>query len=300
MWSRNRFGQEAKALVDVLSKGNHRIGVVVVGGEDDGLPTAATPTTAISSKNENRNDDFDLKEWRVVVDGDGDTGVIYLIHPSIIMIPTKQKVEQDDSHTPSATQYDDDRVDDDSSYGDDTILVDTAEIHIKNSDHLPLPTLKTTTTSTTISWYFSIVYSDTYQVPVLYFHVSDTVTGQPCSRTQVLKYLIPGHTNNNDNDNIETNDATSLSSWEFISQEPHPHTGFPSYFLHPCRTAERMKGLTSRYRRRKDDDKDDDDDDQYMNYLWAWMSMIFPAVGYSIPSLFYSKILNELCCRKRD
>jgi ubiquitin-like-conjugating enzyme ATG10 len=79
----------------------------------------------------------------------------------------------------------------------------------------------------------------------------------------------------------------SSDSWEFVSQEPHPQTGFPSYFLHPCQTAARMKLL------RQDQEQNGDDDNP--KYLWAWMSMIFPAVGHSIPPTFYQTVHDTLC-----
>ena len=114
-----------------------------------------------------------------------------------------------------------------------------------------------------VEWIFSIVYSETWQVPVLYFTVSqeDRI---PCSRDQVLEILK------------EQDD-----SWEFVSYEEHPATGVPSLFLHPCQTKERMAQLL-------------DHGNTPEQQLWSWMSLIFPTVGFSIPSKTFLRVQQKL------
>lgn len=124
---------------------------------------------------------------------------------------------------------------------------------------------KTKETSVQAQWNFSIVYSDTYGVPVLYFRVQ-TLDGSPCERSKVLEWLPK---------------QSVADSWDFISQEEHPITGLPSYFLHPCQASNRLKEILQSA-------------SQNASIFWAWMSTIFPAVNHPIPPSFYKDILSKL------
>jgi len=118
-------------------------------------------------------------------------------------------------------------------------------------------------------WRFSIVYSHTWRVPVLYFDVENQ-DGSPCSRSSVVDMLTQMHHQNDTQD-----------SWDFVSYEEHPLTGHPSFFLHPCRTRDRMhriKASTATPALR----------------LLIWMSMILPSVGYSIPATAFERVKEEL------
>eukprot|EP00980_Cylindrotheca_fusiformis_P026424 scaffold16150_cov112-Cylindrotheca_fusiformis.AAC.3 len=117
-----------------------------------------------------------------------------------------------------------------------------------------------------IQWDFSIVYSDTYRVPVLYFRVQK-LDGTPVTRTQVLN-LLPKQ--------------QIKDSWDFISQDEHPITCFPSFFLHPCQTATRLEQLNL------------SNGNQRSMVLWAWMSMVFPAVDQGIPPSYFNLVLNSV------
>jgi len=76
-----------------------------------------------------------------------------------------------------------------------------------------------------IAWNYSIVFSPTYGVPVFYFR-ANFLDGTSVGREQVLRVL---HRNV---------DATGEDDdgWDFVSEEEHPVTGVPHYFLHPCQT----------------------------------------------------------------
>ncbi len=115
-----------------------------------------------------------------------------------------------------------------------------------------------------LEWRFSIVYSETWNVPVLYFQVFQNKI--LCPREQVLTVL---------NENVQ-------DAWEFVSYEEHPATGVPSLFLHPCRTQERMKFLLN------------DRDTPPAEQLWSWMSLILSTVGFSIPSPIYQHVRQKL------
>mmetsp|Transcript_57269 Transcript_57269/g.139639 ORF Transcript_57269/g.139639 Transcript_57269/m.139639 type:complete len:492 (+) Transcript_57269:82-1557(+) len=177
-------------------------------------------------------------------------------------------------------------------------------------------------------WHFSIVYSDTYRVPVLYFHVEryeQMMTHNESSsiilgRREVLDMLLKIQRERQQQQQQELsqqddqpNDQPDDTTWEFISQEEHPITGFPSFFLHPCQSSDRMNLVLSSLlmttsssssitcSNNSKNDNDDDNDNlsdssspSSPSYLWTWMSMIFPAVGHPIPSTYFIKIQNRL------
>jgi hypothetical protein len=100
-------------------------------------------------------------------------------------------------------------------------------------------------------WRFSIVYSETYSIPILYFTVHH-FGGAPCTGSEVLELF---------------NRAKDTRS-DFISQEDHPITGEPSFFLHPCQSKDPL-GLM---------DRDD------VSVLWAWMYNTLPVLGHCFGS----------------
>jgi hypothetical protein len=148
-----------------------------------------------------------------------------------------------------------------------------------------------------VQWKFSVVYSDTYRVPVLYFHVQNQ-DGSPCSRTQVVQWLSPNASIEGENSSKASSSVTTELSWEFVSQEQHPSTGFPSYFLHPCRTSERMKLLQEVVAPLDSSNDEESSSSSSINFMWAWMSMILPAVNHTIPPKLYGMVQDKLQKRK--
>jgi len=123
-------------------------------------------------------------------------------------------------------------------------------------------------------WFFSIVFSDTWLVPVLFFRVQ-RMDATPCLRQDILSYC-----NNHD----------VKDSWEFISQEEHPITGDPSFFLHPCQTSARLAKLQTNAR------NPDMNDSAVVpgTLLLSWLSMILPAVRSRISPTTYSHTHHQL------
>ena len=189
---------------------------------------------------------FALLHW--MVQQDANDGAVYLTHDAVIALPA------DVGHA-------------DESLEDATILEDPEQFADEDRPGM------------TIFWYFSVVYSDSYQVPVLYFHVQHQ-DGSPCSRDQVVGWLRPNATTATEKDSSDS----TIDSWDFVSQERHPYTGFPSYFLHPCRTSERMELLQ----------ESTSPGETEINYLWAWMSIVLPAVNHPIPPVLYQSCLERL------
>jgi Autophagocytosis associated protein, active-site domain len=121
-----------------------------------------------------------------------------------------------------------------------------------------------------IEWRFSIAYSYIWHVPVLYFNVQ-LPNGTACSRLEVLQML-----------HCFCCDPDVMSdTWEFVSSDEHPVTGFPSFFLHPCQSSHRlvvMNASTTCPTMR----------------LWSWMSMILPTVGVLISPKVYTVIQAQI------
>jgi ubiquitin-like-conjugating enzyme ATG10 len=70
--------------------------------------------------------------------------------------------------------------------------------------------------------------------------------------------------------------------WDFVSVDEHPVSRVPSFFLHPCRTEERMMALSKAH------------DTPPAVRLLSWLSMILPSVGYSVPSSMFWSIKKKL------
>jgi len=122
-------------------------------------------------------------------------------------------------------------------------------------------------------WFFSIVYSDTWDCPVLYFRVEHLDGSLVSSRDDVVKQLKALHHQNQVED-----------TWDFVSFDEHPVLGLPSYFLHPCQTKERMQLLLLDFSNASSVTGINKHATFSRHYLLSWMSMIFPAVGLSLPS----------------
>jgi len=115
-----------------------------------------------------------------------------------------------------------------------------------------------------VLWSFSVVFSDTYSVPVLYFG-AQYLDGSPVPRAQILEWLP----------------EKVQDSWEFVSQEEHPVTGMPSFFLHPCQTAARLEEMLQ-------------NEDEQINITWTWMSIVLPAVNHAIPGKLFLQVQKAL------
>jgi hypothetical protein len=163
-----------------------------------------------------------------------------------------------------------------------------------------------------IRWVYSIVYSPTWQAPVLYFTAeSSTASDGPgdsgndndtlplfLSRRQVLQEL-------HHPDVVTTGNGDEDDSWNFVSAEEHPMTGLPSFFLHPCQTADCLSTImttvpssplppspsASSPALRHDDD---DGIVQAAHRLWAWCALVLPAAGLVIPPATYVKVRHDL------
>ena len=100
----------------------------------------------------------------------------------------------------------------------------------------------------------------------------------------------------------DDDDFESSSSWEFVSQEEHPATGAPSYFLHPCRTAERMGAMllpphaaaAAPWAASSSSSSSSSSTVVEVVPLLSWLSMVLPVVGCVIPPDVYCRMLDDM------
>ena len=125
-------------------------------------------------------------------------------------------------------------------------------------------------------WSFDVFYSPVWRVPVLYFQIQNS-DGSVLSRNKVLKLLS------------HSCDDSPEDSWNFISQEEHPCTGVPAFFLHPCQTSQRLSTLLM-----NEAMEGDRKIKTPANLLISWLCMVLPATGFRISPQFFSAVKEEI------
>ena len=242
--------------------------------------------------------------------------ILYLVHAPIIMNDRsgdccssgEEEIVDDDTTT---TIHQQDNNDTTWSLEDETILLDPDSLDKSTTTTITTNDDNTQTDKNSISnnvnqstqWFFSVVYSDTWQVPILYFTVQgwstdDNKNGSPCTRSEVLDLLLNNYSN-------ENTIYDGFDTWDFISQEEHPITGIPCFFLHPCQTEHRLKVMIESTLASSSSPNYDEnttvtatDDGSCLltngSILWSWMSMILPSVNCPISSSYFQSIQNQL------
>ncbi|XP_019651961.2 ubiquitin-like-conjugating enzyme ATG10 isoform X2 [Ailuropoda melanoleuca] len=129
---------------------------------------------------------------------------------------------------------------------------------------------ETTTGSEVIKYEYHVLYSCSYQVPVLYFRAS-FLDGKPLA----LKDIWEG---------IHECYKTRLlqEPWDTITQQEHPILGQPFFVLHPCKTNEFMTPLLKNSRKIN----------RSVNYITSWLSVVGPVVGLNLP-LSYARTTSQ-------
>ncbi|CAB9521336.1 like-conjugating enzyme ATG10 [Seminavis robusta] len=263
-WSQEEFNEEAQRLVSALK----------------GL-----------QKSSSASQEF-LRDWLLEVDAKvGHHGGFFLKHPSvtriIVCVGHQETTETEEEDHPEEKE---------DAFCDDTILQDDAEVMAEpiavdtgidgksryHSDHSSSSVLCET------RWHFSIVYSNTWKAPILYFTVENMSDNfSPCPRSDVLQILTTfSHYN-------RVEDA-----WEFLSHEEHPISRIPSFFLHPCQTLERLQTLLKM--QSTTNGTNNGNADSYDCRLLSWLSMILPSVGYSFPSNLFQELQEQLSLPSKE
>ena len=212
-----------------------------------------------------------LAHWSVEK---AEEGVIFLRHPAVRReIILNNNIQQTRKmQEPTANDLREEEEEED-LLCDDTVLQDDPEVSLGSLSQDNQDSTMAT------EWHFSIIYSDTWKAPVLYFTVQNICqNGSPLHRSEVVDLLSQYSPHNSMED-----------SWDFLSHEEHPIFRHPSFFLHPCQTMERLSSLVL-----TENSSERDESDQCL--LLSWMSLILPSVGCAIPSHTY-KQLEELLCK---
>ncbi|KAL4609497.1 ubiquitin-like-conjugating enzyme ATG10 isoform X1 [Arapaima gigas] len=85
--------------------------------------------------------------------------------------------------------------------------------------------------STVIRYEYHVLYSSSFQTPVLYFRAS-TLDGRPLSLDDMWANVHPNY-----------RQRLLQGPWDTITQQEHPCLGQPFFVLHPCRTQEFMSPI---------------------------------------------------------
>ena len=255
-WSRERFNDEARRLVDALQC----------------LPQ--------ENRNSLKSPSHFLNHWSL--ERSKNNGVVYLKHPV---------VRREISHVATIKSQPDEILDDEEDlFCDDTVLRDDPEVvvcsTINNATRNNASSSNNNNNITRTEWLFSIVYSDTWKAPVLYFTVQNVnQNGSPCRRSELVEILAQfSHTNR-----VENID----DSWDFLSHDEHPISRVPSFFLHPCQTLERLSTLVATHSSTEGHRGESASIDNDKCLLLSWMCMILPSVGHAVSSQVYVQ-LEEL------
>ncbi|KAJ2955195.1 hypothetical protein NQZ79_g8770 [Umbelopsis isabellina] len=137
------------------------------------------------------------------------------------------------------------------------IFNDTPEIDHDISDGatVELPDI------TTLQIEYHVVYSSSYQVPVLYFNAYYS-NGSVLTRDELDQFVI------NPNYREPLKSSTLLQQGS-VSQQEHPVLGLPFYYIHPCDTASLMTQVNI---------------SDINCYITSWLSFFGPLVGLYLPS----------------
>ncbi|KAG9262927.1 ubiquitin-like-conjugating enzyme ATG10 isoform X1 [Astyanax mexicanus] len=108
---------------------------------------------------------------------------------------------------------------------------------------------------------YHVLYSSSYQVPVLYFTAS-TLDGRLLSLEEVWNSVHP-----------DCRTQLLNEPWNTLTQQEHPVLGQPFFMLHPCRTEEFMQPILETARREK----------RRINYVVTWLSVVGPMVRLVVP-----------------
>jgi len=122
---------------------------------------------------------------------------------------------------------------------------------------------------TTFIYEYHILYSTSYQVPVLYFN-GYHLDGAPLTWEEVWENLDPVYKN-------------EKLRWTFVTQKEHPVLGTPFFHIHPCET-KLLMGVVQQYIASETFDGPSDNDRH--NYLVTWLSLVGPVVGIKLPLLW--------------
>ncbi|NWI53571.1 ATG10 enzyme, partial [Calyptomena viridis] len=126
------------------------------------------------------------------------------------------------------------------------------------------------TTEDVIRYEYHVLYSSSYQVPVLYFRAC-FLDGRPLTLDEIWRSVHACY-----------QDRLQEGLWDTVTQQEHPILGQPFFVLHPCRTNEFISAVLTGPRKHN----------RHTNYITLWLSTVGPVVGLNLP-LNYAKVAPE-------
>jgi ubiquitin-like-conjugating enzyme ATG10 len=120
---------------------------------------------------------------------------------------------------------------------------------------------------------YHVIYSQSYEVPVLYLRLYDTSGQTVVDNSEAIKILSSAST---------TADQLGASKWETLTQQMHPVLQVPFFHLHPCHTETWMKVMS-----------ETDSSPENFNYLVTWLSFVGFHVGLHLPNGYASNTSSE-------
>ncbi|XP_061874319.1 ubiquitin-like-conjugating enzyme ATG10 [Colius striatus] len=125
-------------------------------------------------------------------------------------------------------------------------------------------------TEEVIRYEYHVIYSSSYQVPVLYFKAC-FLDGRPLTLDEIWKSVHACY-----------QVRLLQGPWDTITQQEHPLLGQPFFVLHPCQTNQFMSSILSSSQKHN----------RHTNYIILWLSIVGPVVGLNLP-LSYAKLAPE-------
>ncbi|KFQ31863.1 Ubiquitin-like-conjugating enzyme ATG10, partial [Merops nubicus] len=116
-------------------------------------------------------------------------------------------------------------------------------------------------TEEVIRYEYHVLYSISYQVPVLYFRAC-FLDGRPLTLDEIWKSVHACY-----------QPRLLEGPWDTITQQEHPLLGQPFFVLHPCRTNEFMSSILTGSQK----------PNRNTNYVILWLSIVGPVVGLNLP-----------------
>ncbi|XP_077900695.1 ubiquitin-like-conjugating enzyme ATG10 isoform X3 [Ictidomys tridecemlineatus] len=140
---------------------------------------------------------------------------------------------------------------------------------------------ETAAASEVIKYEYHVLYSSSYQVPVLYFRAS-FLDGRPLALKDIWEGVHECYQTRLQQGPWDTitqqlsSDIYWLPLVNFIRQiyqQEHPILGQPFFVLHPCKTNEFMAPVL----------KNSQKINRNINYITSWLSIVGPVVGLNLP-----------------
>ncbi|CAB1332558.1 unnamed protein product [Coregonus sp. 'balchen'] len=122
--------------------------------------------------------------------------------------------------------------------------------------------------SSVVQYEYHILYSCSYQTPVLYFRAS-TLEGRSLCLEEVWDSVHPNY-----------RQRLQHRPWDTITQQEHPLLGQSFFVLHPCRTEEFMRPVL----------KAALEEHRQVNYIVTWLSVVGPVVGLDVPLSYCTQV----------